>query len=141
MELRCSPKDKILRKVLVAFLILVPLVVSCSSGKPPVELIHDNIEKMVQVDRAMEFNEKITKVHIVKMTVYSNQVEVEVLIEGWATHRDLAIGATVPTSKNKKPGWATWKFFCRQVEKTWVIVEKYKVDEGFKVQEPESRSQ
>ena len=86
---------------------------------------------MVLVDRAMEFQEKITKTQIVKMTVYSNQVEVEVLIEGWATHRDLAIGATLPTSKNKKPGWATWKFFCRQVDKNWVIVEKYKVDEGF----------
>lgn len=86
---------------------------------------------MVLIDRAMEFREEVTKISIVGVTRFEDQVEVEVRLEGWATHRDLAIGATLPVSKVKRPGWAVWKYFCRKVDKTWVIVEKYKVDEGF----------
>jgi hypothetical protein len=112
-------------------LILIPLVLSCSSGKPPDELFHDNIEKMVLLDRAMEFKEKITKVSIVNIIKYENQVEVEVRVEGWAVHRDLRIGATLPASKAKKPGWATWKFFCIKDGDNWTIKEKFKVAEGF----------
>jgi hypothetical protein len=120
-----------LKKALLPFLFLITLALSCSSGKPPDELFHNNIEKMVLIDRAMEFQEEITKISIVSMTAYEDQVEVEVRLEGWATHRDLAIGATLPASRTKKPGWAIWKFFCRKADKVWVIVEKYKVEEGF----------
>jgi hypothetical protein len=122
------------RKALTVLLILVPVLVSCSSGTPPESLFRDNIEKMVLVDRAMDFDEKVTKITVVKMTVFEDQVEVEVRVDGWATHRDLAIGATLPVSKTRESGWAAWKFFCRKVDKTWVIVEKYKVDEGFNEQ-------
>jgi len=120
-----------LKKAFFPFLLLIFLVFSCSQGKPPDELFHDDVEKMVLLDRAMEFEEEITRISIVARKVYEDQVEVEVRLEGWAMHRDLAIGATLPASKVKKPGWATWKFFCRKVDKTWVIVDKYKVEEGF----------
>jgi hypothetical protein len=120
-----------LKKAFFPFLFLILLVLSCSQGKPPDELFHDDVEKMVLLDRAMEFEEEITRISIVARTVYEDQVEVEVRLEGWAMHRDLAIGATLPASKAKRPGWATWKFFCRKVDKTWVIVDKYKVEEGF----------
>jgi hypothetical protein len=127
-------KDVPLRKLVLPFLILVPLFLSCSSSKPPEELFQDNINKMVLIDRAMEFDEEVTKVSIVSMTVYEDQVEVEVRVEGWATHRDLAIGATLPASKVKNQGWATWKFFCKKRDKEWVIAEKFKVAEGFEGQ-------
>lgn len=120
-----------MRKVLSGFLVLIPILVSCSSGNPPESLFRDNFEKMVLVDRAMDFNEKVTKISILNMTVFEDQVEVEIRVEGWATHRDLVIGATLPVSKNREAGWARWKFFCRKMDKTWVIVEKYKVEEGF----------
>ena len=123
-----------MRKACLIFLILVPLALSCSSGKPPDEIFHDNIEKMVLLDRAMEFKEEVTKISIVSMTVYEDQVEVEVRVEGWATHRDLALGDTLPASDVKKQGWATWKFFCKKKDKEWVIVEKFKVAEGFNTQ-------
>ena len=123
-----------MRRAHFTFFIIVLLLVSCASGKPPEALFIDNIEKMVLVDRAMNFDEKITRINIVDMRDFEDQVEVEVRVEGWATHRDLAIGATLPVSKNREPGWATWKFFCRKVDKNWVIVEKYKVEEGFKEQ-------
>lgn len=119
-----------MRKPFLFFLFLIPFFLSCSSGRPPVGLFKDNIEKMVLIDRAMKFNEEVTDVSIVGMKVYEDQVEVEVLVKGWATHRDLVIGATLPASRVKKPGWATWKFFCRKGDKAWVIVEKYKVAEG-----------
>ena len=127
-------KDIPLRKFILSFLILVPLFLSCSSGKPPEELFHDNINKMVLLDRAMEFKEEITKISIVSMTVYEDQVEVEVRVEGWAIHSDLAIGCTLPASKVKTPSWATWKFFCRKIGDNWVIKEKFKVAEGFEEQ-------
>lgn len=119
-----------MRRTLFLILIL-SLLSACSSGKPPVEIFQDNIEKMVLLDRAMEFREEVTGISIVEITEYEDQVEVEVRVEGWAIHKDLAIGATLPASTSKRPGWATWKFFCRKVDKTWVIVEKYKVEEGF----------
>ena len=123
-----------MRKLVLPFLILVPLFLSCSSSKPPDEIFRANIEKMVLIDKAMEFKEEVTKVSIVNMTVYEDQVEVEVRVEGWAIHRDLAIGATLPASTVKKPGWATWKFFCKKKDKEWVILEKFKVAEGFEEQ-------
>ena len=113
------------------FLFLIVLLFACSSGKPPEQLFQDNIEKMVLLDRAMEFKEEVTKVSIVRVTEYEDQVEVEVRVEGWAVHKDLVIGATLPAASSKRQGWATWKFFCRKVDKNWVIVEKYKVEEGF----------
>jgi hypothetical protein len=124
-------KDIPLRKLILPFLILVPLFVSCSSSKPPEEIFHDNIEKMILLDRAMGFKGEVTSVSIVSMTVYEDQVEVEVRVEGWTSHRDLVIGATLPASKVKKPGWATWKFFTAKEGENWVIKEKFKVAEGF----------
>ena len=112
-------------------LLLIPLLFSCSSGKPPEELFHDNVEKMVLVDRAMKFKEEVTKISIVNTTEYEDQVEVEVRVEGWAVHRDLVIGATLPVSKEKKPGWATWKFFLVKEDDAWIIRDKFKVAEGF----------
>lgn len=123
-----------MRKIFLPFLFLTLTVVSCSSGKPPETLFTEDIEKMVLVDRAMDFDEEITGISIVKLIQYEDQVEVEVRVEGWAYHKHLAIGATVPVSKSRKPGWAIWKFFCRKVDKNWVIVEKYKVEEGFEEQ-------
>ena len=120
-----------LPKILL-FLTLFPFFFSCSSGKPPETLFNDNIQKMLMVDRAMDFREEITRISIVSQTVFKDQVEVEVRVEGWATHRDLVIGAVLPVSPNERPGWSRWKFYCRKVDKEWVIVEKYKVEEGFK---------
>lgn len=119
-----------MKRALLPILVLVSILPSCSSGKPPDQLFKDNIEKMVLIDRAMDFEEEVTKVTVVGMTAYEDQVEVTVRVEGWATHKDLAIGATLPASKMKQPGWATWKFFCRKVDKNWEILEKYKVEEG-----------
>jgi len=123
-----------LRQALLPFLLLIPLVLSCSSGKPPDDLFHDNIRKMVLLDRALGFNEEVTKVSIVNTTVYEDQVEVEVRVEGYATHRDLTIGATLPASKVKSPSWATWKYFTVKMGENWTIKEKYKVAEGFNEQ-------
>lgn len=123
-----------MRRTVLSFLVVVLSVVSCSSSKPPESLFAGNIEKMVLIDRAMGFQEEVTDVSIEDVTAYEDQVEVEVRVEGWAVHPDLGIGATLPASRSKRPGWAVWKFFCRKVEKTWVIVEKYKVDEGFEEQ-------
>ena len=120
-----------MRKVFLPILVLIPLFFSCSSGKPPIELFQGNVEKMVLVDRAMEFKEEITKISIVSITNYEDQVEAEVRVEGWAVHRDLVIGATLPASKEKKPGWATWKFFLIKEDDGWIIREKFKVAEGF----------
>jgi hypothetical protein len=120
-----------LRRIVLPFFVLVLTVVSCSSGKPPETLFSENIGKMVLIDRAMDFTEEVTGISVLDMTVYEDQVEVEVRVEGWAVHSDLRIGATLPASRSKRPGWAIWKFFCRKVDKTWVIVDKYKVDEGF----------
>ena len=119
------------RRALLLYLAIILPIVSCSSGKPPEALFTDNIRKMVLLDRAMEFKEEITRISIVAMTVYEEQVEVEVRVEGWATHKDLTIGAVLPVSRDKNSGWARWKFFCRKVDNTWMIVEKYKVEEGF----------
>jgi hypothetical protein len=126
-----KPKDKKLRKGFLPVLILIPLFFSCSSGKPPDELFHDNVKKMVLVDRAMRFKEEVTKISIVSITKYEDQVEAEVRVEGWAVHRDLRIGATLPVSKEKKSGWATWKFFLTKKDDDWIIMEKFKVAEGF----------
>ena len=79
----------------------------------------------------MEFREEVTKISIVSITNYEDQVEAEVRVEGWAVHRDLVIGATLPVSKVKKSGWATWKFFLIKEDDGWIIREKFKVAEGF----------
>ncbi|MGD8353092.1 MAG: hypothetical protein PVJ01_02915 [Pseudomonadota bacterium] len=89
---------------------------------------------MVMVDRAMEFDEEVTKVAIVSRKKFEDLVEIEVLVEGWATHRDLVMGAVLPISPDRETGWARWKFFCRKVDGEWTIVNKYKVDEGFEEQ-------
>jgi hypothetical protein len=124
-------EDLHLKKALLPFFLLI---FACSPGSPPDEMFRENIEKMVLIDRAMGFHEEIARISIVSKTKYEDQVEVEVQVEGWATHSDLAIGATLPASRVKNEGWSTWKFFCKKVDKTWVIVEKYKVEEGFEKQ-------
>lgn len=89
---------------------------------------------MVLLDHAIGFDEEIARVSIVSMTVYEDQVEVEVRVEGWATHPDLTIGATLPSSKVRNPSWATWKFFMNKRGENWIIREKFKVAEGFEGQ-------
>lgn len=86
---------------------------------------------MVRVDKAMGFKEEVTAISVIEKVAYEDQVEIEVRVEGWATHSDLALGATLPVSKTGKQGWAVWKFFCRKTDKTWTIDEKFKVEEGF----------
>lgn len=116
----------------LVFLFLLPvLAASCTSRKPPDELFHDNLQKMVMLDRAMGFKEEVEGISILERTRFPDQVEVKIRVEGWATHRDLAIGATLPVSTERKRGWSIWKFFCRKEGDDWVIVDKYKVDEGF----------
>lgn len=119
------------RKTLIPLLLILSLAPSCSSNKPPDSIFEENIGKMVLVDRAMGFKEEITGITVEKRTKFEDQLEVQVRVEGWATHKDITIGATLPASKVKKAGWATWKFFCKKINKKWVIVEKYKVKEGF----------
>jgi hypothetical protein len=104
---------------------------SCSSGKPPDVLFFHDIQRMILLDRELGFEEEISEVKIVGRTAYEDQVEVEVRVSGWAIHPDLTIGAALPAAKERKPSWATWKYFCRKKEKKWIIEEKYKVDEGF----------
>lgn len=120
-----------MRRLVPSILVLILPLLACSIGKPPVELFHDNIDKMVLLDRAMGFQEEISNVRIVKMTAYDDEVEVEVRVEGWAVHKDVAMGATLPASRERKQGWATWKFFTHKEGKRWVIREKFKVAEGF----------
>jgi hypothetical protein len=103
---------------------------SCSST-PPDELFFDDVHRMVLLDREMGFREEITMVEVIDHTKYENQVEVQVRVTGWATHQDLTIGATLPVAREQKTSWATWKYFCREKNKNWVIDEKYKVEEGF----------
>lgn len=120
-----------MRKTLIPLLVIIFLLPSCSSNSPPDSIFKDNIEKMVFVDRAMGFKEEVTGITVEKRTKFEGQVEVQVRIEGWASHKDITIGATLPVSKARKAGWSTWKFFCKKINRKWVIVEKYKVEEGF----------
>ena len=130
----CTPMtgNPIPGRFLVPIALLALSLFSCSSGSPPDDLFHDDVEKMVLVDRALGFDVEISGVEVVKRRDLDNRVEVEVRVTGWATHPDLTIGATLPAGKERQESWATWKYFCRKNDKVWEVEEKYKVDEGFK---------
>jgi len=113
--------------ILLPLLFLIP---SCTSY-PPDELFTNDVVLMVMIEREMGFKEEIDKVEIVNRTRFEDQAEIEVRVTGWATHRDLTIGATLPAAKEPKSSWAAWKYFCRKKDKNWIIEEKYKVEEGF----------
>ena len=122
-----APSSSFLLLFLLPFLLLL---LSCSSA-PPDELFVDDIHKMVLIDREMGFREEITGVQIIDRTRYENQVEVQVRVTGWAVHQDLTIGATLPATEAPAESWAVWMYFCRKVDKEWIVEEKYKVEEGF----------
>jgi hypothetical protein len=116
-------------------LLLLPLAMSlflsgCSS-KPPEQFFLDDIQKMVLIDRNLGFLEEITEVEIIKRIRYEEQHEIQVRVTGWAVHPDITIGATLPAFPRQRDSWAIWKYFCRKVDKKWVVDEKYKVEEGF----------
>lgn len=115
---------------LILMIMLILTLASCSS-MPQDELFLNEIQRMVRIDKGLEFNEEIAGIEILKKISYKTQVEVEVKVTGWATHHELSIGATLPASKNKRKGWAIWKFFCVKNDKLWEIKEKYKIDEGW----------
>lgn len=124
--------EKKMSKDLPALFLLVTLFpASCTLGNPPDDLFRQDVEKMSLIDRELGFTEEISGVRIVRRVAHGDRVEVEVRVSGWATHPDLTIGATLPASAERRPGWATWRYFCRKEGKTWKIEEKYKVEEGF----------
>lgn len=83
------------------------------------------------IDRELGFREEITGIKIIKRTKYEEQLEIQVRVTGWAVHPEITIGATLPAASEQKSSWAVWKYFCRKVDKTWVVDDKYKVEEGF----------
>jgi hypothetical protein len=109
---------------------LILTLASCTS-MPQDEFFLNEIQRMVRIDEGLEFKEEIAGIEILKKTSNKIQVEVEVKVTGWATHRELSIGATLPASNNRRKGWAVWKFFCVKNGKLWEIKEKYKIDEGW----------
>lgn len=117
---------------IAAFLLLAMTFIACSSP-PPDDLFTEDIRKMVALDRGLGFKEEITAITIVTRIEHPEQYEIQVRVEGWATHPDLTIGATLPASKDKRDSWAKWTFFCKEREdETWMIQDKFKVEEGFK---------
>jgi len=115
----------------VSFLLLLLLLLpSCSSG-PPDELFTEDIRKMAMIEREMGFRVQVDDVEVLDRRKVEDRVEVDVRVTGWATHPDITIGAVLPASTERQPSWASWKYFCRKAEKTWVVEEKYKVQEGF----------
>jgi hypothetical protein len=124
-----STRKNLLR--LIPFVLLFLFSIPSCSSHPPDELFVNDISRMVLIDREMGFTEEITKVEIVERTSYENQMEVQVRISGWAVHPEITIGATLPAARTRKSSWAVWKYFCSEVDKNWVVEEKYKVKEGF----------
>jgi hypothetical protein len=125
------PDFNLPQRHLVLLFMLALSLIACSSAKPPDDLFQDDIEKMVLLDRELGFREEISEIKVLKRQASDERVEVVVRVTGWASHPDLKIGATLPTGKESKQGWATWKYFCRKIGKEWKIEEKYKVDEGY----------
>jgi hypothetical protein len=122
--------NKTLPPPLLLLLLLSLFFPGCSS-KPPEQFFQDDIRNMVMIDRELGFREEITGIKIIKQTKYEEQLEVQVRVTGWAVHPEITIGATLPAASEQKPSWAVWKYFCRRVDKNWVVDDKYKVEEGF----------
>ena len=118
------------RRVAFLLLLLFLLLPSCSSG-PTDDLFTEDIRKMAMIEREMGFKVQVDKVEVLDRRKIEDRVEVDVRVTGWATHPDITIGAVLPAYTERQDSWALWKFFCRKADKTWVIEEKYKVQEGF----------
>lgn len=113
-------------------ILLLAMTLTACSTYPPDELFTDNIRRMVALDRGLGFKEEITSITVVKRIEHPGQYEIQVRVEGWATHPDLTIGATLPASTEKRGSWAMWTFFCKEKEdESWFVEEKFKVGEGF----------
>ncbi len=125
-----GPNAIMQRKWIAITLILGLLPVSCSSSRPPEELLRRDVERMVLTDRELGFAEEISDVRVIDRTAREGLVEVTIRVTGWATHPELTIGATLPAGRERRDSWATWKYFCRKRDKEWVIEEKFKVEEG-----------
>ena len=110
--------------------LLILILTGCSLGKPPDDLFHDDIEKMVLLDRELGFREEISEIKILERKRSDDRIEVVLRVTGWASHTDLKMGATLPAGKEAQKGWAVWKYYCRKADGEWKIEEKYKVEEG-----------
>ena len=126
--MRIIQQRQLLRLIVSVCLLLGPA--ACSVGKPPDELFHDDVEKMVLLDRELGFREEISGIEILERRKRDGRVEVVLRVTGWASHKDLKVGATLPAGEEAQEGWAVWKYYCRKTDGKWTIEEKYKVDEG-----------
>ena len=115
----------------ITIFLLATTLFACSNP-PPDELFTEQIRKMAALDRGLGFKEEITSITVMKRIEYPEQYEIQVTVEGWATHPELTIGATLPAAPQKRDSWAKWTFFCKEKEdESWYVVDKYKVEEGF----------
>lgn len=122
-----------IKRAFLLFLIILTIFIAACSKPPPDELFTDEIRKMAALDRGLGFKEEITAITVVERVEHPEQYEIQVRVEGWATHPELSIGATLPASSARRDSWARWTFFCKQKEdKSWIIQDKFKVEEGFK---------
>ncbi len=119
------------KKFCILLLFLALPLFACSSGNPPDSLFHDNIDKMVALDREMGFDEEILEILIYDRKIYDEQFEAEVRLSGTNSHPELGFGAALPATPLKREAWAKWKYFCRKKGGSWVIENRFKVDEGF----------
>jgi len=86
---------------------------------------------MAMIEEEMGFAVQVDEVKVLKSEKVQDRLEVDVEVTGWASHPELTIGSVLPASPGKRPSRALWKYFCRKVEKEWVLEEKYKVQEEF----------
>ena len=86
---------------------------------------------MAMIEREMGFTVQVDEIRVLARRKVQDRREVDVEVTGWASHPELTIGAVLPASPGKRPSRALWKYFCRKVEKEWVLEEKYKVQEEF----------
>ena len=113
-------------------LIIFTIFIAACSKPPPDELFTEEIRKMAALDRGLGFKEEISSIEVIERIEHPEQYEIQVRVEGWATHPELSIGATLPATSTRRDSWARWTFFCKQREdKSWIIQDKFKVEEGF----------
>jgi len=86
---------------------------------------------MAMIEREMGFNVQVDEVVVLARRKVEDRIEADIRVKGWATHPDISIGAVLPASTERQASWALWKYFCREEDETWVVEEKYKVQEGF----------
>jgi hypothetical protein len=130
---KTSGESRMLMRYIVPATLLLAMVFPACSSPPPDDLFTTEIRKMTALDRGLGFREEITSITVVDRIEHPEQYEIQIRVEGWATHPDLTIGATLPAATSKRESWAMWTFFCREKEdETWFVEEKFKVDEGFK---------